>query len=65
MAVSVINPWVALLSPFGVGAVIVGGIKAWDAYAKWRYNRDRRIRDERLARYNITAFRGAKDRFLS
>jgi hypothetical protein len=32
--------------------------------AKAREVRSMRIRDEQLRRYNITAFRGTKDRFL-
>jgi hypothetical protein len=59
------HPWIALASPFLLGAVIIGAIKGCEAYSKWRYERDRRVRNERLYRYGMQAFRGSKDRFLS
>lgn len=57
------NPWLALLSPFALGALIIAAIKGWEAYDQWRERRDMRIRDHKLNRYNMAAFRGSKDRY--
>lgn len=57
--------WILLASPFIFAALLIGFLRGFEAYDRYRYRRDRRIRDEKLARYNVTAFRGTKDRFLS
>lgn len=44
--------------------LILVGDCARRRYMAWRALQDMRIRNERLARYNLSAFRGAKDRHL-
>lgn len=57
--------WLIVASPFILALLLIGVLKASEAYHEWRYTRDRRIRDERINRFSMNAFRGAKDRFLS
>jgi len=54
-----LNPWIALLSPFAVGLVIVGGIKACEAYAKWRDRKAMRVRDANLRKWGMVSERTA------
>lgn len=54
--------WLIVASPFILGAVIVGTIKGWAAYDKWRAERDRRIRNDNMRKYGFAPF---KDRWLS
>jgi hypothetical protein len=58
------NHWLIALSPFLLGALIIGTIKACEWWGKFQYERARRIRNEKLAQYGMRAFRGTKDRFL-
>lgn len=57
--------WLIVLSPFALGALIVGIIKAFDWLCDYRYERARRIRNEKLRLYGLGAFKGTKDRWLS
>jgi len=59
------SPWWIVASPLALAALILGVIYGCETYGRWRDRRAMRIRDERLQRYNLGAFRGAKDRFLS
>jgi hypothetical protein len=56
--------WLILGSPFLIGALIAAGIKGCECWSRWQWRRAMRVRDVQVRRYNITAFRGAKDRFL-
>lgn len=47
-------------SPFIVGALILLGIRAQEAYQNWRYRCAVHERNARLRRHNITPFRGTK-----
>lgn len=53
----------ALFALIGVVGFLVCMVK--DTSQLRRELRDMRIRDEKLRRYNMAAFKGTKDRFLS
>jgi hypothetical protein len=60
------NPWAVLAAPFILGGIAIGAIKAFEAYERYSYNRDRRVRDQRLNRYSMGALKPVtKDWWLS
>lgn len=57
--------WYIVASPFLLGALIIGTIKACEAWGKFKYERAKRIRNAQMYRYGMDgAFKGTKDRFL-
>lgn len=54
--------WWIVCSPLLLAALVLGIIYGCEAYAKYRDRQALRIRDERLQRYNLAAFRGTKER---
>lgn len=57
-----LHPWAIVASPFLLAGIVLGVIHGCEAWAKWRDKCALRIRDERLQRYNLAAFRGTKER---
>lgn len=55
--------WFVVMSPFALGALIIGIIKACEAWGKWQEKRAMTIRDAQLNRFNMAAFRGSRDRY--
>jgi hypothetical protein len=53
--------WLIVASPFLLAFAILGVIKGWAAYDKWRAERVRRIRNENMRKYGFAPF---KDRWL-
>lgn len=59
------SAWMIVASPFVFALLLIGVLKASEAYHEWRETEAMRVRDARLQRYNLTAFRGSKNRWLS
>lgn len=57
--------WSLLAAPFVLYALLVGFLRGFEAVERYRYRRAARIRNEKLQRYNMGAFKGTKDRWLS
>lgn len=56
------HPWLIALSPLALGALIIGTIKACEAWGKFQYERARRIRNEKMRKFGLAPF---KDKWLS
>jgi hypothetical protein len=56
-----------LIVSFLLAAVVVGALVMYglDRFAKYREREAMRVRNDRLSRFNITPFRGTKNRWLS
>jgi hypothetical protein len=51
---------IMIISPFILGGLVLGAIKAAEIYAKWRYRRAVEKRNAKLKRHGLTPFRGTK-----
>lgn len=57
-----LHPWAVIAIPFAIAFIVLGVIHGCEAYSRLRDRKALRIRDERLQRYNLAAFRGTKER---
>lgn len=55
------HPWLIVASPFLLAFALVGALKGWTAYDKYRAEKARRIRNDNMRKFGFAPF---KDRWL-